>query len=702
MRAPAAYDIIPISSYSRPTDRTWPYLFFDRTLFAAELMEPIFNPLGEPRRTSDRLSDGLCLGFAAWTLLCHLVVALDGGTYLLLGVALPTLLVVGWWALRRRRRTRAMAMARPPERFLWAMVLLAIAVTLGVQRPDADDSFYLNLAANVADRPAQPLLCCDTLVGEEGLPIQHPTQRFQSLVVLSGALAFLTPIDAIVWSHLFIPALAALLVVLAHARLLRLLAPERWRWCLAAIMLVYLTVGDAHAWYSNLGFVRLHQGKAIFLSALVPLISAYALEMGRMPGRRVWLCLAASQVAAVGLTPTALWVAPAVSGLALLAAFVPSRRGLEGLLLGGLSSFYPLLAALGVRPEMIEALQQGLELRSAETLIARAASYVLGDGWLPWVAVLASALAWWTCARGLARRFCLVVPLVFLLIFFNPFLARWMAGNVTGVFTYWRVFWLVPIPIFIALCLTLPLGPRGQRWPRLVQWGTSLVLMGLFVCLVPQVWVLGKANRVRVAPFALKVPPPYEAAAALVRRVPPGAVVVAPLSVAAWTTTFHHHPYPVVARLQYLRPELGAMNIYHRSTMMAFVSGPVAPENVSLAAFFSLLELYEVRGAVLRRSLPWRQDLVAGLEARGWIRQEEVGRFEIWTRPWALLWDSFESGDIASWGEHGGRLVIFADDFESGDPEQWLWAEWSSELERTQPVPEDIRRTPPWRPLTER
>ena len=65
-----------------------------------------------------------------------------------------------------------------------------------------------------------------------------------------------------------------------------------------------------------MGIPRLHQGKAVLVTLLVPLVAAYGIELARRPSLASGLRLAAAQIAAVGASATGLWLAPAVAGLA--------------------------------------------------------------------------------------------------------------------------------------------------------------------------------------------------------------------------------------------------------------------------------------------------------------------------------------------------------------------------------------------------
>jgi hypothetical protein len=77
--------------------------------------------------------------------------------------------------------------------------------------------------------------------------------------------------------------------------------------------------------------IRLWQGKAVFVAVLVPILFVFLHEYAERPTRRLLLLLAASGVAGVGLTTTAIFVVPVIACGSLLGlAFRAPRRAAAG------------------------------------------------------------------------------------------------------------------------------------------------------------------------------------------------------------------------------------------------------------------------------------------------------------------------------------------------------------------------------------
>ena len=531
----------------------------------------------------------------------------------------------------------------PPERgrwsetLLWLMAAAGVVITLISHRPDADDAFYVNVAVSAADDPAHPLIGEDTLHGIPGLPLDQPAYRVESYLLLNGALSYLTGIPAIYCFHWLSAALAALLVPLAQAMLFRILTPRRWLPAVATLIFILIAAGETHRWYGNFAFVRIWQGKSVLVSVFLPLICAYALRFAVRPNPRDWLMLAAAQIAAVGMTSTALWAAPAVATFALSSAAWPSRQGLKTVVFGALASIYVVGAALVIKASLVRMSfgtvpgEQGPD--ETVPLVRNALVIVLGNSRLLLFGVAVVLCGWVFAPTGLARRFAAVFPLAVLLLFANPYTAVWVANNVTGSITYWRSLWALPVPTIMALVLTSPLALGVSSSRPLTRRALWMVLLAVFALLVPRYSGLSKANRVRLGSPSLKVPhTAYRWAAVVNQSVPPGSHVAVPSKIEPWIVTFHHHAYPLVVRY-YLRPWPNTMSyeeILDRIAMRNFLD---APERVdgSPQQFRDEIERYKPQ-AVCLVSSPHGETARTILRQSGFRMTLARKGYELWLR----------------------------------------------------------------------
>jgi hypothetical protein len=609
-----------------------------------------------PAQTSSHRDDAVP---ALWQRLAVAVAALVSlGLYATTGriqvlwlSAIPWLLVLCLRELiSRPARTRpdaasgrdASADPRGRQALLFGLALVCSVLTLVAHRPDADDAFYVNMAVAAADHPSAPLLAGDTLHGVPGVPLPLPIYKVHSLELLAASLSHLTRLPVLSVAHLWLPAMVAFLVPLAYARLLRPLMPRAWLWGVFFAMAFLLLAGGASHGHANFAFVRLHQGKSMLLSLGLPLLMAYALEFGLAPSIGRWLRLAAAQIAAVGLSASGLWLAPAVAGLALASAGArpPRRAAIRTLLIGVAASAYPLALGLGLRADTEAAFRNAAvpvakaALRS-NTLVSETLWAGLGQDPASWLVLFAALGAWCVAPSATARRFCVLFPLAFLLLFLNPYTAPWIASHVTSGPTYWRVVWMLPIPVLVAVMLGAPLARPVWRERRWVAPCLSLSAAAVALVWAPATYTLSSVNHVRLDWPGWKVPPAaFGAARAVAERAAPGAAVLAAQEVAPWIPTLHHYPQPIVVRTIYLpllSGHLDDQELARRVHLSRLVSGESRPAHADTMLEEAVRE-YPLEAVVLaREALRW-SDLPRALERAGLTRVPHHEDFEVWAR----------------------------------------------------------------------
>ncbi len=560
---------------------------------------------------------------------------------------LALLLVAASYATLARSGRGSLQAPQPKwqEALLWALGLTCAWLTLTSQRPDSDDAFYVNMAVSVVDFPHQALLSRDTIHGLN-LPLRVPAYRASSIELLAGLLSYLSGLRTIYVAHLVLPAIAGLLTPLALARLLRLLEPRRWLFALLGALLYLVFDSSVHGSFGNFSFVRLFQGKAIFITTLAPLIMAHGIRFGLAPSRKTFAMLAATQIAALGSTVTAFWAAPVLAGLSVLCALAPRLSALRTLLLSALSSSY--LLALGLyfewtsqRSAPVTAAVSAATARAgaaaAGTAAAGAHSHALAPGELleqgyamvlgadrPLLAALAIVLCTWPlCRTPLARRFAVVFPLGFFALFGNPHLTHTVA-MLTTPSIYWRVLWLLPLPVLFGLATSCLLQPgRGPQGLRLTLFG--LVLCLFFVRVSPRTifaddgfdWPRPKVDREA-----------YRVAQALIAHLPPHRQVLAPLEVSVVLPMLNGYDYPLFVKPAYL--PTGRRERSRRRLLTRLIAYP------DLSAFaerwlISCLRLYHIEGVVAPVQGPSNRSLARALHAAGYRRVALSEGNAIWT-----------------------------------------------------------------------
>ncbi len=528
--------------------------------------------------------------------------------------------------MRQPIERSAAAASRRQELALLGLGVLCATATLLAHRPDNDDVFYVNLAVGAADHPEMPLLKYENIHGIPGQRI-NAFYRVTSIEVLAGAVSYLSGISAVAVSHWGIATFAGFLVPLAYGRLFRTISGRGWVWAVAGAMVFLLIDGSAHANYGNLAFVRLYQGKCIFLSVVAPGILAYALRFSSRPTARRWLLLSASLIAGSGLTSSAVWAGPALAGLALIVAWAPTRRGLARFAAGASAAFYPLTVGLVLK--LGAGVHAGSRFSSVSKvtpldLPEQAFLKVFDDNLAP---LSIAMLAWLLVKPGLGSRVATVFPLGCALVL-SPYAAPWVALHLTGIWTYWRVFWLLPLPALVGLAVIGCRQHLGRaRAERLVGY---VALLALAASLFPTRYTLSRANGVEIKLPALKMPPAYDYVEMVNRSVAPGSFVLAPPEISHWMTIQNRHAHPLISIPKYLQTRLAPDEFERRVLLTAYVSGRPRAEIPPEALRWSLKH-YNLAGVCLDVRAPWVGEIRDVLTQEGYRKTVAEDAYEMWT-----------------------------------------------------------------------
>ena len=373
----------------------------------------------------------------------------------------------------------------------WGTVLvLAIAALFAIgsavtQRPDADDVFLVNLSVYIeqhgGDFPTR-----DTIFSDEVFRSTRPEVPQTSIEPLVGVVARYTPWTAPTLTYLVLGPIAAGLSILALWRVLRTVGAAAPGLATAFGALFLLLDGEGHAAFGNLSFGRSWQGKVIFLIVITPLLVHHGLRWARDGSRRDLALLVAGNVAGLGLTRTAAFIAPTVTIIAVGAGALACRRWRE--VAWATVACIPALlfvlagALFDPPPDRI-----GGAIASGDTesvpLAASATSldpgvqwhFVFGDGGRLFIPVAAVLLGWVFVRDRSARLFMVLAPLTLFGVFYAPRVLPWLAEPSGAGSILWRVAWLLPLPMAVGLAATAPLlvsRERARAWPDVRRPGT--------------------------------------------------------------------------------------------------------------------------------------------------------------------------------------------------------------------------------------
>ena len=456
-------------------------------------------------------------------------------------------LTAALWHLQVREHVEAPTDQREP-RFavvaLLALCAIAALLTAGARRPDADDAYHLNVAVSEARFPELPPQGFDSLHRDGLPPVEQTLHLPQTYEVMVGLLSGLSAISVPVLYYLVLPPLWAVLGTTAHWLALRHVLPSRGAIAGTALFVCLLVFwGDGYRTFGNFGFVRLFQGKAVYLVVLLPLLTLAALRYRHRPSLIVWLTLALCQCAAVGLTTNPVVVAPLAAALVIMAPPCDSRA-LPARLVGVAASVPVLGIALAMYPRLAP-----YRLAMSADPVLMGLPITLGSTRTPLV-LLALAVLPALAARAHLRLARWVAGYVWIvvLVVFMPLVARVGSAALGPVYS-WRLFWAVPVPLLVSLAggTAATAWPTRRWWPvlGLVAWSVAFAVAGPLA--VPRdVFSLDHLGRLKV------VDAPYRVAEAVVAVARPDALALVPEDVAVYVAGLSGAPPLVGVRELYL------------------------------------------------------------------------------------------------------------------------------------------------------
>lgn len=410
-------------------------------------------------RVMDRLTDLAVLLFACWTVIYHVGLLVRPPTGVLLTAwATAGALICGLYV---RRCTAAPARARSGSARLTDPGSLVALVTAGgfalaslfVINPDADDVYFVSRSVWTAEHGRIPFR--DVIFTQGGAAPIAGEPPVSSIEVLVGSLArvFGLPASSLLW-YVYLP-LVTFLAVWAMWRLIRLWASRRAVACFVIAAVYLLWTGSSGASLGSFHLLRMWQGKAAFVSVMVPLLYVYLTRWAEERSRPALTLAAASGVAAIGLTSTAAFVVPLVAMTVIVSLAVTRRY--RTALAAGTTMVYPLAAGL-----VVTVLSDHVQVHGRFHTGFASYSMVLLTGALGMLAGCALWISPWTARPGVPTLITLGIAVLTTLLVVPGVLE--LVRDTTGAgAVLWRTVWVAPAPVLIGLLAAVPV-PGGAAW----------------------------------------------------------------------------------------------------------------------------------------------------------------------------------------------------------------------------------------------
>jgi len=180
-----------------------------------------------------------------------------------------------------------------------ATAVAAAIFSLYIVRPDPDDAYFVSRAVWTAQHGRIPLR--DIIFTNQAVTQVPAESPVSSVEVLIGALARLFGVSGASFTYYIALPVLTFFAVWAVWLLVRRWAPGRYALCFAVAMVYLAWSGTSGASFGSFHLVRMWQGKAAFVSVMVPLLYFYLTQWAEHRSRRNLLLVVAAGIAAAGL-----------------------------------------------------------------------------------------------------------------------------------------------------------------------------------------------------------------------------------------------------------------------------------------------------------------------------------------------------------------------------------------------------------------
>ena len=453
--------------------------------------------------------------------------------------------------------------------------IAAIILAYAVSRSDMDDAFYVAISAFSSSNPESSLLTADPMLGETNLPLLFPSYRFSSFELLSGALGYLLSVPTMDVYYIYQLPLWITASIAANFLLTKELIPKHWLMAGVIALFLILLLGETHRSPANFSFARIFQGKAVFLSVVVPSIYYLTARFFSIRGSNSDLfLLSCCQVASIGLSNFGMLAAPMAGFGAIMSNIPLALNGERRRLYAALAVlFIPLPYLIDTALQSIDSPVFNFGTESAEnvwvSVFGHHQQYLIGILLLAGPVLAKDTITRWRLA---------VPPLLLLAIYLNPWLSDFISKNLTTPPVYWRVAWSFPILVFaaVSLCMIMT-GALERLSPKFFSIPLFVMTLLLTIYSLP-LNTIRPENLGRIEGFATWKIPRLDLLVAQksIDLVTDGGRLLAPDEIAGVVSRFDRHPQLVSTRglyLDLLRPSIGVDSYEKRRVLYDLVVG---------------------------------------------------------------------------------------------------------------------------------
>jgi hypothetical protein len=379
-----------------------------------------------------------------------------------------------------QRGSIAPGRARRDTLIILIFAIAGILLTLFLYRPDTDDQQYLGMAFSLSANADLPI---QQLPGYAGFSLSGSPSFYEITAYepLKAMVSHITGLPLLASYYLLVPAFMSALTVIVTCRLLRELVPAGWIIGMLFFFVVMLAWGDVHRTLANFGFVRMYQGKSVFVSAVVPALFLYFfLLRDGVQARYHSFLLAAVVISGVGFSRGGLILGPLVLLLLALASIRFNTLGKwqkRLLIIAGVSAavILPLAYQFGWNLRNPAHLVYTSEGDVENTTNLEMLEFTVGYGIRGiFLLMCLGASFLFVEHRGLRYSYRNFLAIFFLLLLI-PETSNFFAKTIQEYLS-WRWMWITPVPVLASVAV-------GGALARIRDLHNSAIALGVFLVL---------------------------------------------------------------------------------------------------------------------------------------------------------------------------------------------------------------------------
>jgi len=573
--------------------------------------------------------------------------------------ALAILVLVGIGSLIAFKLAKAhVSVAADYKTFHWFAWVIAAGMALVASvtlRPQSDDTNYVNLSTWIADRGTMPLR--DTIYSDQIFETRPLGSAWESMW---GVFAHITNSSAPTLLYVIAVPILTAISIFALDRGMRSMHVRHTNFALVIVSLFLVLDGANIFSFGIFHGARIWQGKAFFVSAMIPLLIGAGIVWARSGRRNDLIRFLLIAIGSAGITTTATMLVPMIT--LVIAGVVGYQRGIKDAGWTSLAMLTPLYVGLAFREAHSSDSNAIGQLVTNTLAFAQPATLISTLGELSdpnefvrlmarpplHAALFALVMCWgWLGAESrTSRRVIAGLSLLWAIVYLPPVLA--VIEQITGADAIsWRFWWLLPIPMLIgatasAIASGLIRVTSVNRHKTTTLALATTLLLALILIPAKPVW-LSSLGQVNLQSARLMFPPGwkvfggyYEAKEILDVIAQDGDIVAArqniEFSMAATTVRIH----PVLPKVWWFAeatgPE-GRAQFSDRITIRQFTSKDQDPElpALDLSALPGALERVGVDVVCLDADRPSAIKFVRNL---GYTQGAQVVKYEAGRGQW--------------------------------------------------------------------